>query len=599
MTGSLLSFGGSTPGPPPSWRATPADSEFIFDGFEESVERDPVRHVTTWTLGGRMIYRESSDGLGLVKYTDYRKEEDKVSIVTPAEAPPKSCLSCSNFIAAADVPKRYSRQVGVPMCGKFDKPIGRKIDPPMDLPHVATKLAEHCSGYNQPRDSRPARAYKVAFPDPNQDVTGYPAGDDRVKTCHSCKHFASQDVVMTEWGWMTGACSKLGFLVPGHSAVSIGSRCMVSDFGTQRGTMLGVTLFPEYDEEYLTPDLIGVFKKDNAFDPLTHETDRPVTEAQAAKGIRAWYLVRDMERPEYDTGIYLPIYDLNRYDEVERSKVPQTGDDEHPESYLDHNNAVFQIAALWVGLDESPALWGPPGVGKTELGRHLAWIMQLPFIRISVTGSTELDDLAGQMHYVEGQGTEFRHGRLSAAWKKPGIILLDEPNVGQPEVWQFLRPLTDNSKQLVLDMNQGERIDRDDDAFLLMAMNPAWDPRNVGTQVIGDADQRRLMHVSMSMPPEEIEKQIITTRCAVDDYTIPPVTLKAIMGIAKELRGLSDQGTLPTTWGVASQIKVARATQFFSLQQAYRIAVGNFLEPKQADMILDVVKSHDASAPSF
>jgi len=565
---------------------------FKYDRFDTHIE--PGHWVGAWMLRGQMLwYEDWNIALECVSnFIDYRKEAG----MTTAEAPPKSCLGCTNFIPEPDVPRRYSRQVGAAMCGFFDKPIGRRLDSEaMDLPQVAKKLGEHCPGHNQPRSDRPKKLYDVAFPDTPNEPTGYPAGDENVKTCYSCKHYAAQDVVMTEWGWSTGACSRLGALIPSANVSLIGRACMVSEFGMSRTTLLGVTLFPEYQEDFLTPDLIGAYKANNAFDPLTHETEKPITEEQKNKGIRAWYLVRDMERPEHDTGIYLPIYDLDRYDPIERSKVPQSGDDEHPESYLDHNNAVFQIAALWVGLDESPALWGPPGVGKTELGRHLAWIMQLPFVRISITGSTELDDLAGQMHYVEGQGTEFRHGRLSAAWKKPGIILLDEPNVGEPEVWQFLRPLTDNSKQLVLDMNQGERINRDDDAFLLMAMNPAWDPRNVGTQVLGDADQRRLMHVSMSMPPEDIEKQIILTRCKADDYELPLTTLKAIMGIAKELRGLSDQGTLPTTWGVASQIKVARATQFFSLQQAYRIAVGNFLEPKQADMILDVVKSHDSS----
>jgi len=514
----------------------------------------------------------------------------------PAPAAKQSCLNCAHFVKEADVPARYSRATGTAMCAKFDKPIGRSSTrEPEALKHVADKLGSNCKGWSKSwkANDRPERTYKVAFPDMSADLTSRDStGDDRVNTCFSCKHYASSEVVLTEWGWVTGACGLKGELVPENAATFVGRKCSVSEFGPNRASLLGVTLFPEYDEEFFTPDLIAAFKVE--FDPHTYATDKPLSKSDQESGVRAWKKIFDKERPDFDTGVYLPIYDLSRYSEIDKAKVPQTGDDEHPEDYLDHNNAIYKVAVLWTELDETPALWGPAGVGKTELFRHLAWMMQLPFERISVTASTELDDLAGKMHFDAGKGTFFQYGRVPMAWQRPGVILLDEPNVGQPDVWQFLRPLTDNSKQLVLDMNEGERISRNVDAYLGFAMNPAWDPRNVGTAVIGDADGSRLMHLFMDLPPEQLEEQIIVTRCKHDGYEITKKILKTCMSISKELRGLCDQGTLPMSWGIRPAVKVARATRWFTMIDAYKIAVGDFLEPQQAEIVLDVVKAHAA-----
>jgi MoxR-like ATPase len=513
---------------------------------------------------------------------------------------PRSCLTCKNFVPEHEVPKRYGKAVGTAMCAKFDKPIGRSTTrEPSAFKFVADKVARNCKGYSataRTANDRPDRTYRVAFPDMNMNENG--AGDDRVNTCFSCKHFAASEVVMGEWGWMTGACGLKGELVPEGSTTFVGRNCNVSEFGPSRTTMLGITLLPEYDEDFLTPDLVGAFlASGGGFDPHGYVTDKPITKSDEEAGIRAWKKVPDQSRPDVDTGVFLPIYDLDRYDDKTRAKVPQGGDDEHPEDYLDHGNFIYKLSVLWTELDETPLLSGPPGVGKTELGRHLAWVMQLPFERISITASTELDDLAGKMHFDSDKGTYFQYGRVPAAWQRPGIILLDEPNVGQPDVWQFLRPLTDNSKQLVLDMNEGERIARNVDAYLLMAMNPAWDPLNVGTAPIGDADVSRLMHIFMDLPPESIEEQIVTTRCKHDGYEITRKMLKTIMQINKELRGLCEQGTLPMSWGIRNSVKVARATRWFSILDAFKVGVADFLEPQQAEIILDVVKAN-APTPS-
>jgi hypothetical protein len=122
---------------------------------------------------------------------------------------------------------------------------------------------------------------------------------------------------------------------------------------------------------------------ENFVDPSLYETDRPVTQEQKDKGIRAWRKVVD---PATENFTFLPIYRPDYFSDVERAKIPRTGDDEHPEDYIDHGFYVYKVSVLWMELDETPGLWGQAGTGKTEFFRHMAWLMQMPFVRISYHG---------------------------------------------------------------------------------------------------------------------------------------------------------------------------------------------------------------------
>lgn len=227
---------------------------------------------------------------------------------------------------------------------------------------------------------------------------------------------------------------------------------------------------------------------------------------------------------------------------------------------------------------------------NTEFYRYMSWLMQLPFERVSITRSSELDDLAGKMLF-ENNETVFQPGRIPKAWSKPGILCLDEPNVGPVDVWQFIRPLTDNSKQLVLDMNNGETIIRHEYCRMGMAINPSWDSRNIGAEPLADADSNRLAHIYVDFPAENIERSILNNRCKSDGYDLPDSTLNEIMEIAKTLRTMSQEEDLPITWGIRQQIKVARATEYFDLEDCYKMAATDNLEPEVAEMVLLTVRT--------
>lgn len=505
-----------------------------------------------------------------------------------------TCISCPSFIGATDTSTQmsvYGKITNASSCARLGKLLSSpKMSVAGETEHYTT-VAANCGDFGKPfaRTTNAVVTLSIGVGAPQA-----PANHATCKSCRSCHFLASATQSIELVDINMPLCTKFGKLVPETRASAVAKKCgaatriAATDANKhQEDLMKSFALDPLLSKFIEVGDGVassGYARVDTDTDPTQYTSDRPVTAQQSARGIRAWRRIDGPHAP-----VYLPIFDRDHFSPEEQKLIPATGSDEHPEKYVDHMGLVYVIACLWMELDETPALHGEAGTGKTELFRHMAWLMQLPFARISITEDSERDDLEGKLLF-ENNETVFSYGQVSSRWAKEGVILLDEPNVGPSAVWQFIRPLTDNSKQLAIGANKGEIIKRNDFAFLGMAMNPAWDPRNVGAAVLGDADGSRLMHIFVTLPDEELEREIIRERCKLDDYDISENTLNKIMKIAGALRSLSGDGTLAVTWGIRPQIKVARATKFFEMPRAYQLAVADYLEPQQKQTILDIVE---------
>lgn len=229
---------------------------------------------------------------------------------------------------------------------------------------------------------------------------------------------------------------------------------------------------------------------------------------------------------------------------------------------------------------------------NTAAYKHLSYLMGLPFERISITMSTEVDELAGKMEYHPDEGTVFRYGRLANAWTKPSVICLDEPNSARPDVWFMLRPLLDSEKQLAIDASHGEILPRHESSYLGLAMNPSWDYRNSGTNPLADADVSRLTHVQVGLPPENVEADIVRMHSQTLGFNISDSQLRQMRKIANDLRDTAAAGSLMFSWGTRSQLKVAKLLPYMTMEQAYQAALGASLEPEQEDLFLSTVRGH-------
>jgi hypothetical protein len=509
----------------------------------------------------------------------------------------RSCATCPSAMSDTQIRDATGKGFGGPGCASKSLPISLPNAPQKVRDNTAQHIAKDCDMYGLPFSGIDPGAADAAiawgpvfFPKPNP-ASGLVRGGMRVMSCQGCAHFVPAPEVMDQTGWNGGACLAKGKLLLTDRLSKYARGCFEVQpvDALKRGSLDGVTWFPEYTKTFGEIDKSKMSAKLRSIDPLDWPTDKTLSNSDKLRGIRSWRKIDDPEGVSAPG--YLPIYNPETFTKDEQELIPRTGDAEHPEIYHDHGGFVHALTILWTKLDGTPAAWGPAGVGKTELGRHMAWLMQSPFHRISITGTSEIDDLAGSKEYSPDQGTHFQEGRLPRYWRRPGIILLDEPNVGPPEVWQFIRPLTDNSKQLVLDMAGGLTVPRHPDCYFMLAMNPAWDMRNIGTNTIGDADARRLLHVWMDLPPAETEKEIITDWCMTTDGYDPKDHLDNIMVIATDIRAMCAEGALPITWGLANQIKLARLMQHFSPMAAYKHAVLNYLDPAIASLVTESILS--------
>ncbi|USH45090.1 AAA-ATPase [Gordonia phage Camerico] len=542
-------------------------------------------------------------------------------------APPQvySCKTCIFYIAPDNVEKQTEiagrMTTASAICGKFGTVLSTTKTQEDDeyLTRELTAVAGRCGSYVREDiiaerglidDSAKNKALMVGT-DRSHNIPV--SATTSAPSCQRCIFHVNDADMMNQIGVMANGCRLKNIAIPNGQAAPIAAEC--SD-GIDQDS---VNSYPIDQVDYFNTFTIDVFPhltepreidleaadneavnspKRGPGRPRKEESEdfEPASAEDNELGIKGWFKAIDADNKS--RFVMLPVFDPQYFDDNERAKIPMTGDDEHPEKYVDHQNLLYKTGVIWRKLTETPALNGISGVGKTEFFRYFAWKCSLPFERISITNSTELDDLAGKMTLqTEGEGdnthttTVFEYGRIPKAWAKPCVIVIDEPNVGPPDVWQFIRPLTDSSKQLVLDVNRGERISRHPHCYMGMAFNPTWDMRNVGTHEISDADGSRLMHISIPAPTESLEKKIIKERCKVNGYNIETSTLDSIMAIAKDIRALAPQD-FPVHWGVRQQIKVARATEHFDMIDCYRMAAADLLDPDDREQIFQAVKAH-------
>lgn len=537
------------------------------------------------------------------------------------EAVVPSCNECAFLIDHRSPSSLALLALGVPsapvaLCAKLGAVLA--VSPAVDAER-AEKVAGKCASFARPSATENARralgereafgGWKVATAAVDEDGHVGTGTAPPAATCVGCRNYVRGQVILDEAEGAEEAFTAEGIPFPIQPYYCAATGSLHAYSGPEvSGAAARCGEFAKRSDDDPSPEVLfssaalfahvredlGMTGAAETGEPENGPADRELTAAEIDAGINGFHRVFSDDGKRY---VDLPVFDPAHFDEVERAKIPAAGDDAGPELFHDYANLAYRVAAAWA-LGETPALTGAPGLGKSQAAYFLAWKMGLPLERVSITSASQLDDLAGYTELVRhaegGNATEFVHGRIPQAWSKPCVLLLDEPNAGPPEVWQFLRPLTDAAKQLVLDVNHGERVERDPHSYLMMAMNPAWDYRNTGVTALSDADGRRLVHVTVSPPSAEVEREIIVAHLEADGVSLPSTHLDVLTEIGQDLRALATSdlgsaGALQITWGIAQQVKVAKLLAYFDFPEAFRLAGADNLEPEQRDLILGSV----------
>lgn len=511
----------------------------------------------------------------------------------------RRCTECPSYLPPGDVQDSFGRPVQAPMCGRHGFVLGAPKQDPIAAENALMAFAEDCADFGEPRPGTPVSLRPRVATVSESVIEGGPTGQ-RVSTCHGCTNCVKADAVYTEWGYTLPVCKAKGTLIFNPTSDNVG--CEWASPGPPTDSLYEIELRKEFKDNFSivgTDEALATFLGNGklAVEPTTYETDAPVDPEDRADGIRAW---RKLECP-FGTGreIFLPIFDSSEagiFSASERKKIPQTGDAHMPELYVDYASLVWRFAVEEWQLGQTLLIQSFPGLGKTEFAYYLGWLMQLPVTRLYFTDSIEWDDIFGKPGFSPEEGTYWMDGRFTAAYKRPGIELVDEPNMAKSEIVATLRTTTENDSTIFLDA--GYARDEEEQEMLeikphrynfrIWVANPAWDPRNIGTKELAAADISRISPAFLTYPPEEVERRIIRTTLAdMDGYEIPDELLDDMMKVSTDIRQASDNGDFPGTWGIRENVKVARKLAWYPFVEAYRMAVLNYYEPETAAFIID------------
>jgi hypothetical protein len=499
--------------------------------------------------------------------------------------------------------RKFNGTLGVPFCPTKGKVLqGPKGFTDADNDKMLRAICETCDSFGVTPTPNTSANLDAAFAigDPGIAVTltqkGQLSVTEKPVSCTSCAWFVPANVVGNDLGYNAPMCSAKGRLLFPKNLVREAANCGTGLVGDNRTHCDGILLHKPYQKmapikmpDPVVVDLVIEANK-HSVDPREYVTDRPVTPEDEERCIRAWREVVDPEG--IHESVFMPIFDGEKLYGFD----PRTTYGGHrPDLYVDHAGLLYDLACELFRLHETPLLIGGAGTGKTETSCWLAWLMDLTNTRIDIKKGTEPWHFIGESKLetdpVTGTPvTKFHKGRFAEQYDKPGITMVNEPNLVS-DIFEFLRPVFDNADQLGLDEAQGEIVSRHRDRYILCSQNPSDDPLYVGTEPLSAADIDRVSPMFIDLPPEPIERQIITAHCADDGYDIPPQIHDKIMQVAHDLRAMIADGTLPIAWGLRAQIKVARKTRYYSFEKAYRRAVIDGMEASVIDQIMKSVRS--------
>ena len=513
----------------------------------------------------------------------------------------KSCRDCPSFMDSTSMLSRYQTSLGCNFCPTK----GRILEGPgfsiTENDGLLEMVAEGCDSYGSQPPSRENlnTDAAIAIGDPGVAVflsqKGNIAPIDKPMSCTACKWYVPANYVRDELGYQAPLCSAKGRVLFPRNLVREAANCGSGINGDNKTSTTGILIHAVYIKPapVVVPDPIVVnltaqFSR-HQVDPRDYVTDKPVTMEDAISCIRAWREVMDPEGMK--PSVYMPIFDGEKLCGFD----PRTTYAGHrPDLYIDHQGLLYDLTCeLFNG--ETPVLIGMAGTGKTEIGCWLSWLMDLPNTRCDVHTRTEAWHFIGESKLetdpVTGTPvTKFHMGRFASVYPTPGITMVNEPNLNE-DIYEFLRPVFDNAKQLGLDEAQGVIVSRHPYRFVLCSQNPSWDPLYTGAEPMSAADIDRITPIYVDLPSAVIERQIITAHCVDAGYDIPVHILDKIMQVAQDLRQMIADGTLPIAWGLRAQIKVAKKTQYYSFEKAYRRAVIDGMEPAVVDQIMTSVRS--------
>ena len=211
--------------------------------------------------------------------------------------------------------------------------------------------------------------------------------------------------------------------------------------------------------------------------------------------------------------------------------------------YLDNGEKYVERITRALAFFKQWALIGPSGTGKTHIVYLVAELAGLPLWEINCGLQTSVFDLFGR--YV-GLGKENWIDGLITSWcRYGGILYLDEANMMKQDIATRLNPILDQRGHMVLTEKDNEIIQRHNDAFLIISMNPVSSEFS-GTKPINAAMRRRMSvwlnfdYMSVGTRVDEKEINLVVSKTGIERKDA-----EKLIKVGAELRKQYKSGELP------------------------------------------------------
>jgi len=216
-------------------------------------------------------------------------------------------------------------------------------------------------------------------------------------------------------------------------------------------------------------------------------------------------------------------------------------------------------------------LTGEAGTGKTSMIEQLAARINQPVLRVNLNGETRIGDFLGRMNVIatagKGSETVWVDGILPLAMKKGMWLILDEIDMGEPNILSLLHPILEPGGRLVLKENKGEEVRPHPNFRIFGTANGIGSQTNRGDTYAGvnqmnEAFIDRWHIITMPNLPAKVEVKVIRERYP----HLAPKFAKRIVQFGQAIRKGLENETIEMTFSTR------RALQWASKIALYRNA---------------------------
>lgn len=195
---------------------------------------------------------------------------------------------------------------------------------------------------------------------------------------------------------------------------------------------------------------------------------------------------------------YIPqeIHYTKAYDFSEQRKDPEAADNvakNHAEvaakggKYEDLSEDLkAAYKSVMIGGNSDPyaiILQGPTGTGKSFSCKILADYFQAPILTLNISEGTTVEQLEGDLRYLEGKGGEigFVPGPFAKAYINGGFVVLDEVNSASPNTLNVIHGYIDGNTKVSPTTYSSKYFERNKNFVVFMTMNPGYGETNILT----------------------------------------------------------------------------------------------------------------------